>query len=62
MSGLELKLARVRFGLTQWAFAREVGVSAQRLSEMERGQRRVPDEVGERIRELEAVTLGAVDA
>lgn len=62
MTGLELKLARVGFGLTQWALALRLGVSAQRLSEMERGQRVIPDEVAERVRQLEATAVGAIDA
>lgn len=62
MTGIELKLARVRLGRTQWVLALQLGVHPARLSEMERSQRPVPDEVAVQVRELEAAAVGAVDA
>ena len=62
MTGLELKLARVKLARTQWELALELEIAAQRLSEMERGQRRVPEAVADRVRKLEGAAAGAVDA
>ena len=62
MNGLELKLARVRLARTQWELAFELEIAAQRLSEMERDQRRVPEAVADRVRKLEGTASGAVDA
>ena len=45
MDGLELKLARVRAGLTLWEVGQLVGLHAARISEMERGQRPITDAV-----------------
>lgn len=41
MDGLELRIARVRAGLTQYEFAKLAEVHPSRLSEMERGQREI---------------------
>jgi len=45
MDGMELKLARVRAGLTLWEVGQLVGLHAARISEMERGQRLIADAV-----------------
>ena len=39
MDGLELKLGRIRVGLTQFELAQKAGVHPSRLSEMETGKR-----------------------
>ena len=39
MDGLELKILRVRAGLTLWQLGKLTGVHPARISEMERGQR-----------------------
>ena len=62
VKGLDARLARVRMRLSQWQLAEKLGVHRARLSEMERDQRPIPDEVAVRIRELEAATVGAADA
>ena len=49
MDGLELKLARVRAGLTLWEVGQLVGLHAARISEMERGQRPIVDAVFQAI-------------
>ena len=43
--GLELKLKRVRVGLTLWDLSQLCGVSAPRLCEMEKGRRPVSEAV-----------------
>ena len=45
MNGLELKLMRVKAGLTLWELGRATGLHPARLSEMERDQRRIADTV-----------------
>ena len=45
MDGLEIKLARVRFGLTLSYVGERVGLHAARISEMERGKRAIADDV-----------------
>ena len=52
MTGLDLKLARVRLGLTQFALALKLGLHPSRLSEMETDKRRVTEEVAYALREL----------
>ena len=42
MNGMDVKLARVQLGLSQWELARRAGTSAPRVSEMETGKRDVP--------------------
>ena len=61
MTGIELKLARVRTGLTQWDLALKLGLHPARLSEMETGKRQVPDVIAERVRVLEATVVVAAD-
>ena len=43
MNGLDLKLKRVRVGLTLWKLGQLAGVHPARISEMERGQRPITD-------------------
>ena len=45
MEPLEMKLNRVRAGLTQWELAGKAGVHPSRLSEMETGKRPVAEAV-----------------
>ena len=45
MDGLELKIKRIRAGLTQYDLAQEAGIHPSRLSEMETGKRPVADAV-----------------
>lgn len=45
MDGLDLKLRRVRAGLTQYDLGQKAGVHPTRISEMERGQRPISDAV-----------------
>ena len=45
MNGLDLKLKRVRVGLTLWKLGKLAGVHPARISEMERGQRQIADAV-----------------
>ena len=41
MNGLELKVKRIRAGLTLWALGQKAGIHPARISEMERNQRPV---------------------
>ena len=45
MNGLDLKLKRVRAGLTLWQLGRLAGVHPARISEMERDQRAIAEAV-----------------
>lgn len=45
MDGLQVKIARIRVGLTLWDVGQLVGLHAARISEMERGQRPISDTV-----------------
>lgn len=45
MDGLELKIRRIRAGLTQYDLSLRCGVHPSRLSEMERGQRPIANAV-----------------
>ena len=45
MDGLELKIRRIRAGLTQYDLAQEAGIHPSRLSEMETGKRPITDAV-----------------
>ena len=45
MDGLELKIRRIRAGLTQYALAQDAGIHPSRLSEMETGKRPIADAV-----------------
>jgi len=55
MEGIELKVWRVRAGLTQWDLARELGLHPARISEMERERRPIPPELVLRIYEILAL-------
>jgi len=55
MEGIELKVWRVRAGLTQWDLARELGLHPARISEMEKGRRSIPAELALRIHEILAL-------
>ncbi len=50
MTGVELKVARVRLGLTQWELSLKLGVHPARLSEMETGKRAIPERVSQWLR------------
>ena len=45
MDGLDLKLMRVRAGITQYELAKRSGIHPARISEMERGQRPITEAV-----------------
>ena len=45
MTGLELKLNRVRAGLTLWQLGKLVDMRPERISEMEHGQRAIAEVV-----------------
>ena len=55
MNPLELKIWRVRAGLTQYEVAQRVGIHPIRVSEMERGQRPIAEAV---VRVLEEALAG----
>ena len=52
MNGMDLRLARVRIGLTQFEFGLKLGVHPARLSEMETSKRAVPEEVVHNVERL----------
>lgn len=52
MDGLDLKLRRVRAGLTQYDLGRRSGVHPTRISEMERGQRAIAESVVAALEEI----------
>ena len=52
MNGLDLKLARVRAGLTLWQLGRLAGVHPARISEMERDQRPITEAVIAALKEV----------
>ena len=52
MNGLELKLARVRLGLTQYQLGQRLGVHPARLSEMERGEKDISQAVIDALERL----------
>ena len=54
MDGMELKLRRVRAGLTLYALGQRCGVHPSRLSEMERGERPIGVAVVEALDENSA--------
>jgi len=61
VDGLELKIRRIRAGLTQYDLAREAGIHPSRLSEMETGKRRITDAVTDAIdKELAEVPQAVV--
>lgn len=49
MKGVEIKIARIRAGLRQYEVAMSVGISPNRLSEIEAGKRRPSPELLELI-------------
>jgi transcriptional regulator with XRE-family HTH domain len=51
MTGLELKLKRIKAGLKQYEVAAQVGISANRLCEIELGRRKGPPDLLARINE-----------
>ena len=56
MTGLDLKVARVRSGLRQYDVALKVGIAPNRLSEIENGRRQVSAALFQRI--LEVISHG----
>ena len=56
MTGLDLKVARVRSGLRQYDVALKVGIAPNRLSEIENGRRQVSTALFQRI--LEVISHG----
>ena len=49
MEAMELKIRRIRAGLTQYDLAREADIHPARLSEMETGKRAIADSVVEAL-------------
>lgn len=49
VNGLSLKIMRLKSGLSQYEVAGQVGIPANRLSEIESGRREPPPELLERI-------------
>ena len=49
VSGLELKIARLRAGLKQYELAAKVGIAPTQLSEIETWRRELPPELLEQI-------------
>ena len=49
MKGIELKVARVQLGLSQYGLGLKLGIHPARLSEMETGKRPVPEVIAERM-------------
>lgn len=49
MDGLDLKIARVRAGLTLWDVGQLVGLHPVRISEMERDRRPISDAVAKAV-------------
>ena len=52
MEGIELKVARIRAGISQWRLAQEAGLHPCRLSEMETGRRPVSKAVVDALEKL----------
>lgn len=52
MNGLELKVKRIRAGLTLWALGQKAGIHPARISEMERNQRPVATHIEEILDEV----------
>ena len=57
MDGLELKLGRIRVGLTQFELAQKAGVHPSRLSEMETGERPIDSVVVDAL-DRESANMG----
>lgn len=58
MNGLDLKVKRIRAGLTLWDLGQKSGIHPSRISEMERDQRPVSEAVARVLEELMAAKLG----
>ena len=56
ITGLDLKVARVRSGLRQYDVASKVGIAPNRLSEIENGRRQISTELFQHI--LEVISRG----
>ena len=54
MTGEEMKAYRMKRGLSQRALAKELGISQQSISAIERGIPNIPDERDDTIRQLRA--------
>lgn len=54
MTGEEIKAYRMKRGLSQRALAKELGISQQSISAIERGIPNIPDERDDTIRQLRA--------
>ena len=50
MDGLDLRIMRVRAGITQYELAQRSGIHPARISEMERGQRPIIEAVVDALR------------
>ncbi len=50
MKGIELKVARVQLGLSQYGLGLKLGIHPARLSEMETGKRPIPEAVAKWLR------------
>ena len=59
MHGLDLKVMRIIRGWTQWDLAIRAGLHPARVSEMERGRRKVSEAVVDALGPGPFVTLGA---
>jgi transcriptional regulator with XRE-family HTH domain len=54
VDGIDLKIARIRAGLTLWELGRLAGIHPARISEMERDQRRIIPAVVDALERLNA--------
>ena len=61
MHGMDLKLARVRAGLTLWELGKLASVHPARISEMERGQRAIAEAVVAALNEVTDAVAGSED-
>ena len=61
VTGLELRLLRVKKGLSQWTLARAAGIQPARISEMETGKRPVVGAVITALDRLAAESQGIRD-
>ena len=59
MNGLELKIRRIRAGLTQYDLAQEASIHPSRLSEMEIGKRPVAEAVTDVLDKEPSVVPGS---
>ena len=64
MNGVDIKVARIRAGLRQYRLAGALGISQTVLSQIENGQRIVPqerlEEIARAIRDVTAATASEV--